>query len=181
MALKASIFKLNLDISDMDRHYYANHTLTVAQHPSENDLRMLVRILAFALNAHEDLAMTKGLSSQDEPDVWLKTLSDEIDIWIDLGQPDEKRIRQACGKAKQVRIYTYNDRQAGPWFKLMQSSFTRFKNLTVQQLPQAALEELVQQVDKNMDMQISIQDGEMYISLGNASVNIEPVDIYPAD
>ena len=108
MALKATIFKAELQIADMDRGYYQDHNLTIAQHPSENDLRMMIRLMTFILHAHEDLTFTKGLSTDDEPDVWQKSLSDEIEVWIDLGQPDEKRIRKACGRSKEVFIYTYS-------------------------------------------------------------------------
>ncbi|MCK5886056.1 MAG: YaeQ family protein, partial [Alcanivorax sp.] len=70
MALTATIYKAELTVSDMDRDYYATHNLTVALHPSETESRMMLRLLAFALNAHEDLAFTRGLSSTDEPDLW---------------------------------------------------------------------------------------------------------------
>lgn len=105
MALKATIFKAEISISDMDRHYYQEHPLTIAQHPSETNERMMVRLLAFALNADERLEFTKGLSADDEPELWNKNYSDEIELWIELGQPDEKRIRKACGRSRQVIIY----------------------------------------------------------------------------
>src|SRR5680860_958910 len=106
MALKATIFKATLNIADMDRHYYADHQLTLAQHPSENDERMMIRLLAFALNAREGLEFTKGLSTDDEPELWQKSLSDEIELWIELGLPDESRLRKACNRSKQVILYT---------------------------------------------------------------------------
>ncbi len=106
MALKATIFKAELHIADMDRHHYGDHALTIARHPSETDERMMMRIVAFALNAHEDLVFTKGLSTENEPDLWQKSLSDDIELWIDLGQPDDKRIRKACGRAQQVMMAT---------------------------------------------------------------------------
>ena len=93
MAIKATVYKADLQISDMDKHYYQNHTLTIAQNPSETPERMMIRLMVFALHAHEDLAFTRGLSSDEEPDIWLKLPTNEIDTWIDLGQPDEKRIR----------------------------------------------------------------------------------------
>jgi len=179
MALKASIFKVNLDISDMDRHYYQSHALTLARHPSETDLRMMVRVVAFALNAHEELAFTKGLSTQDEPDLWNKSLSDEIELWVDLGQPDEKRIRQACGKAKQVVIYGYQGRQAGPWFKQVEPSLNRFDNLRVIQFPSEQAESLAQMVSKNMSLQISIQDGEVFISNEDTQTTVTPEQLFP--
>ncbi len=179
MALTASIFKVQLHISDMDRHYYQSHTITLAQHPSENDLRMMVRLMAFVLNAHEELSFTKGLSTQDEPDVWHKTLSDEIELWIELGQLEEKRLRQACGKAKKVIIYTYNDKQAGPWLTQMQPHFTRQKSLEVFHINSEASEQLAKLVAKNMELQVSIQDGEVFVSSDQGDVTFTPEQRFP--
>lgn len=180
MALKATVCKCELNISDMDRHYYHAHSLTIARHPSETDLRMMTRILAFALNAHEDLQFTKGLSTQDEPDIWLKNLSDEVEIWIDLGQIDEKRLRQACGKAKQVVLFTYHDKQAAPWWQLMEKHFIRQKNLTVYHVDSVYGEALEKLASKSMDLQVSIQDGEIYISSGDTNLQLNVKSIYPA-
>jgi len=102
MALNATIFKAVLQIADMDRNYYRDHALTIARHPSETDERMMVRLLAFVLHAHEALSFGKGLSADGEPDLWQKDLTGAIELWIDVGQPDEKSIRKACGRAKQV-------------------------------------------------------------------------------
>ena len=108
MAIKATICKANLQIADMDRGYYNDLTLTIAQHPSETDERMMVRLLAFALHASEGLKFTEGISAEDdEPDIWQKNMSGEIEIWIEVGLPDEKRIRKACNRAKQVYLYPY--------------------------------------------------------------------------
>lgn len=175
MALKATIFKADLNIADMDRNVYQDHALTIAQHPSENDLRMMVRIAAFALFAHEDLEFTKGLCVDDEPDIWQKNLSNEIELWIDLGQPDEKRIRKACGRARQVVIVTYQSRSATVWWEQVQNKLNRFENLTVINLPDEALEELAQLAQRTMRLQCTIQDGQMWISDGESSVQIEPM------
>ena len=113
---KATIFKAGLQIADLDRHYYGDHALTLARHPSETDERMMVRILAFALNADERLKFSKGLCVDDEPDLWRKDLTDDIELWIDLGQPDEKRIRKACARAERVTIYAYQPRAARIWW-----------------------------------------------------------------
>lgn len=176
MALKATIFKAELNISDMDRHYYASHTLTIARHPSETDQRMMVRLLAFALNAHENLSFTKGLSTQDEPDLWQKSLSDEIELWIDLGNPDEKRIRQACGKAKQVLIYNYGGNSSDVWWQQIESSLDRFRNLNVVNIHDEHLDALSAMADKSMNLTMSIQDGEVFISndTDNTQIRIAP-------
>lgn len=115
MALKSTIYKASLQIADMDRNYYHDHMLTIAKHPSETDERMMLRILVFALNAHDDLVFTKGLSTDNEPDLWQKKLNGDIERWIDLGQPDEKRIRKACGLSNQVLIYCYSGSSADIW------------------------------------------------------------------
>ncbi len=116
MALKATIFKADLQIADMDRRYYGDHTLTIARHPSETDERMMVRLLAFAMHADEALSFGRGLSTDDEPDLWRKDLTGTIEIWIDVGLPDEKRVRRACGRARQVFVYSYGGRGAELWW-----------------------------------------------------------------
>ena len=112
MATKATIYKALLNIANMDSHYYAEHNLTMAKHPSETDLRLMVRLITFILNADEDLAFTKGISHEDEPDLWKKSLGGDIELWIELGQPDEKCIKKACGRSDQVIIYTYQEGMA---------------------------------------------------------------------
>jgi len=165
MALKATIFKAELQIADMDRHYYGSHSLTIAQHPSETDERMMVRLLAFALYADERLAFTKGISTDDEPDLWLKSLSDEIELWIELGQPDEKRLRKAAGRARQVVIITYNSRSAAVWRGQMQEALAKLDNVTVRALSNETVEALGRLAQKTMNLQCTIQDGE--VSLGD--------------
>lgn len=173
MALKATICKAELQITDMDRDYYQAHSLTIAQHPSETDERMMLRVLAFALNASDTLSFTKGISTDDEPDIWQKSLSDEIELWIDLGQPDEKRVRKACGRARRVIIYTYKSRSANIWWNQAQSRLARFDNLAVVHLnvkEQAALEKMVA---RNMQFQCTIQDGTIWLSDETQNVEIE--------
>lgn len=173
MALKATIFKADLQIADMDRHYYNSHALTIAQHPSETDERMMVRVLAFAMYADERLAFTKGISTDEEPDLWLKSLSDEIELWIELGQPDEKRLRKAAGRAKQVVIITYNSRSAAVWRGQMQEALSKLSNVTVRALSNDTVEALAKLAQRSMSLQCTIQEGE--VSLGDDSqlVNVQ--------
>ena len=131
MAQNATIYKVELSVSDMDRHYYETHKLTVAKHPSETDERLMVRLLAFALNAHAQLELTKGLSTDDEPDIWQKSLSGELELWVALGLPSEKVMRQSCGKADKVIVYPYSGRTAEIWWDKIKNSTTRFENLQV--------------------------------------------------
>ncbi len=172
MAIKSTIFKAELSISDMDRHYYENHQLTIARHPSETDERMMLRIAIFALHANELLSFTKGLSTDDEPDLWQKSLSDEIELWIELGQPDEKRVRKACGRSQQVYVYCYSTKSAIVWWEQVKNKFSRFENLKVRHIPEEVVEHLGQLVEKAMQLQCSIQDGVMWIRSGEKSVEV---------
>jgi len=173
MALKSTIYKAELQIADMDRNYYQDHSLTLALHPSETKERMMVRLLSFALHAHEDLVFTKGLSSEDEPDLWQKSLSGEIDIWVDLGQPDEKRIRKACCRAKQVYLYTYQHRSATVWWNQVENNLTRFKNLNVVNISDNSVAILEKLAKRSMQLQVSIQDGLCWLANDAETVSIE--------
>ena len=159
MATKATIYKALLNIANMDSHYYVEHNLTMAKHPSETDLRLMVRLVAFILNADEGLEFTKGISQDDEPDLWQKSLGGDIELWIDLGQPDEKRIKKACGRSSQVNIYTYQEGMATAWWKSIETSLTRFSNLKVVYLEMDGdIEELAKRA---MNLQANISDGEL--------------------
>ncbi len=173
MALKATVFKAELTISDMDRHYYQEHQLTVAQHPSETDERMMVRLLAFALNASERLEFSKGLSADDEPELWHKNYSDEIELWIELGQPDEKRLRKACGRARQVILYCYGHRSAQVWWEQNRNLLKRFDNLKIVKLGEGVAESLTPMVERTMRLQCTIQDGGCWISNSKETVQVD--------
>lgn len=173
MAIKATIFKAELQIADMDRNYYQDHALTIARHPSEKDERMMARLFSFALHAHEDLEFTRGLSTEDEPDLWQKNLTNEIELWIDLGQPDEKRIRKACGRAKQVHVYTYNKRSATVWWEQISSKLERFNNLSVHNLADDPVKALAKLSQRNMQIQCTIQDGSYWLTDGVETIQME--------
>ena len=175
MAIKATIFKADLQIADMERNYYHDHSLTLARHPSETDERMMVRLLAFALRSHEHLSFGQGLSTDDEPDLWQKDLTGAIKLWIDVGLPDEKLIRRACGRADQVVVYTYGGRVAEMWFAQNSGQFERLKNLTVINLPQESTRALAKLAQRTMQLQCTIQDGQVWLSDGNDSVQVERV------
>jgi uncharacterized protein YaeQ len=173
MASNATIFKASLQISDLDRPYYQDHALTLARHPSETDERLMMRLLAFALHAHEALAFGRGLDNQDEPALWQKDLTGAIELWIEVGQPDEKALRQACGRAKQVFIYTYGGRGADQWWKHNQAPLERLKNLTVVNLPLDGSRALATLVQRSMQLQCTIQEGQIWMGDGTNTVNIE--------
>lgn len=173
MAQKATIYKVELSVSDMDRHYYETHKLTIAKHPSETDERLMVRVLAFALNAHEHLEMTKGLSSDDEPDIWQKSLSGELELWVALGLPSEKIVRQSSGKSKQVIVYSYGS-TSQMWWDKIKNSTTRFDNLKVVNLAEAETLELANLANRSMKVQVNIQEGDVMLSVDDNIVYVTP-------
>lgn len=160
MATKATIYKALLNIANMDENYYNEHNLTLALHPSETELRLLSRVVAFILNANDDLVFCKGIQEDDEPDLWQKELDGSIKLWIDLGQPDEKRIKKACGRSEKVIIYTYQENMAMPWFKQIENNITRFKNLSIIHL-NIQEEDVEDFVQRSMNLQCNISDGEL--------------------
>lgn len=174
MALKATIFKAELQISDLVRHYYAEHSLTLARHPSETDERLALRLLAFALCADPLLTFTRGLSTVEEPDLWRKSLSGEIEHWIELGQPDERRVRRACAQAQQVLILAYG-RGAEPWWDKICKDLSRFNNLSVRYLPLAVCQALSGLVQRNMAWQVLIDAEQVWISQGEQSLSLQPL------
>jgi uncharacterized protein YaeQ len=177
MALKATIHKAEIIISDMDRGYYHTHALTLAQHPSETLERLMLRIVVFALHASEQLGFTRGLSAVDEPELWQKSATGDIELWIDLGEPDERRLRQACGRARQVLLYTYG-RSSEIWWQGMQKKITRLKNLRILRIAPSTLIELSKLHDRNMQLQVTVQDNQLWLSSGDQCVLIEAEQLF---
>jgi uncharacterized protein YaeQ len=163
MALTSTIHKAELQISDMVRNYYQDHSLTIACHPSETLERMMVRLLAFALHAHEHLTFANKLITEDEPDLWHKDLTGAIDLWIEVGQPTDKRIRKACGRAKQVYLYCYSGASADVWWQQVKSGVERTRNLTVVKLAPAQTQALAKLAQRNMHLQCTIQEGQVWM------------------
>ncbi|MEE2025478.1 MULTISPECIES: YaeQ family protein [Alkalimonas] len=178
MALKSTIYKVTLNIADMDRGYYGDHQLTLAQHPSETDLRLMVRILAFALNASDSLTFTKGLSSEDdEPELWDRSLSGDVNVWVEFGQPDEKWLRKACGRAKQVHLYCYGGRSTDVWWQQQQTVLQRYQNLSVWQLPEDALQQCLPLVQRHMTLQCTITEAQIWLSDASHNVHLIPLPL----
>jgi len=174
MAAKSTIYKVKLNIADMDREYYADHSLTLACHPSETEERLIVRIVAFALFASEDMQFTRGLSSDDEPDIWRRDLTGDVLHWIELGMPDESRIRKGCNRSKQVTVVTYGDRAPPIWWEKIHNNLTRFDNLSVLHLSSETTDALTTLINRGMDLQVSIQDGIAWVSNGGTQIEVRP-------
>lgn len=160
MALKSTVVRAELQVSDMDRHHYAAWPLTLAQHPSETDERLMVRLLAFALYADERLEFGRGLSTDEDPDLWQRDYGGDIERWIEVGQPDESRIRKACGRSRQVVVLNYGGRAADLWWDRNAQALARHDNLTVLDLPVAQVEALTTLHGRGMRLTVMIQDGE---------------------
>lgn len=171
MALPSTVFKAQLQVADMDRHYYADHTLTIARHPSETDERMMVRVLAFALHASDALAFGRGLSAEDEPDLVEADLTGAIHSWIDVGLPDEKAVRKASGRAQKVFVYAYG-RAADVWWDQNRKGFLRLDALTVVRLAPDSTQALAGMAQRTMQLQCNIQDGDVWFGDGRENIDI---------
>lgn len=172
MALKATIFKADVSISDMDRNYYQDHHLTIARHPSENDQRMMLRLVAFILNAHEHLQFTKGLCDVEEPDLWQKSFADEIELWVELGQPSEQRIKKGCNQSQEMLIYSYQDNSFDEWWKKEQHKLRQKGNLSIWTLPSELAEQLADVTERNMQVQATVQDGQLWLTINDHQIEV---------
>ncbi len=181
MALKSTIFKASLAIADIDHAYYADHALMLARHPSETDERMMVRLAALALNAYKiqslcqgdaTLSFGAGLSNPEDPDVWLRDFTGRTRLWIEVGQPEEKPIAKACGKADEVHVYCFHH-AAEVWWKSMENKLARLQNLSVFRIPSTASQGLCTLAQRSMQLQATIQEGALMLSDGASTVELE--------
>jgi uncharacterized protein YaeQ len=185
MALKSTIYKAQLQIADMDRQLYADHTLTLALHPSETEERLLVRLLAFALQVPHDtdrgtLVFARGLSDGDEPDLWQHDLTGDLLHWIEVGQPDERRLSKACARAERVTLYCFGS-AADIWWAGIRSKLTRLPKLQVWQLPSAQAQALAQMAARSMQWQLTVQDGHVWVNSEGKTVELLPMCLMGAD
>ncbi len=173
MAIGSTVCKAVLQVSDMDRNRYGDHSLTLARHPSETEERMMVRLLAFALNASDALSFGRGLSTDDEPDLWEKDLTGGIALWIDVGLPDEKLVRKACNRSERVVVYAYGGRAAQIWWSQAQPTLERLANLSVYDLPSDFTRKLSEMAGRSMQLQCLIQEGSIWFSNEEGSLSLE--------
>lgn len=174
MSPKSTVVKVELQVSDMDRHYYAQHNLTLAQHPSETDARLMVRLLAFALYADERLEFGRGLSDDSEPDLWQRDYVGDIQRWIELGQPDESRIRKASARAGQVVVVNYGGQASEVWWNKNAAALARFANLTVIDIDPKAIDGIVGHLQRGMRLTAMIQDTELQLMSDSLNIALTP-------
>ncbi len=176
MALKPTIYKLKISISDLDRDYYDSINLTVALHPSENVERMMARILAYCLNVQENIAFTKGLSEVNDPDIWVRTLDDQISLWIDMGEPATDRIKKASRLASEVRVYSFNSK-SDTWWAQNKSKIQAFKNVKLYQMLWPQIQELASCAARNMDWALSISGDTVYVTTESETCELQILEL----
>ena len=174
MALKATIFKVVVNVADTDRGVYLDETLTLARHPSETDERLMVRLLAWGLNAAPDLEFTKGLCADDEPDLWRKELHGDIAHWIEVGLPDERRLKRACNRAARVTLYAYGARAAQVWWQQNQAQLSKLDNLAIYFVDDELAQALAERAERSMSWQLTLSDGMVWLSSGDFSMSWQP-------
>jgi len=179
MAIKATIYKANLQIADMDRGVYGDHALTLALQPSETEERLMMRLLAFVLQApatDQDGALlaARGLAESDEPDLWLHDLTGQLMHWVEVGLPDDRRLSKACGRARRVTLYTYAS-STPVWWAAIQGKLSRLNNLAVWQLPADQSQALAGMAQRSMQLQFTVQDGQLWVGDGRQSIELQPV------
>ncbi len=185
MALKATIHKVQIHVADMDRHVYADPAVTIARHPSETDERMMIRILALALGWPADtnqgtLELAKDIWEPDEPALWHKNYTGDILHWVEVGQPDDKRLMKACGRAERVTVWAFQS-STPVWWTGIENKLTRASKLTVWQVPTEQSQALAALAQRGMVLQVSVQDGSVWVSEGDQSVEVTPVKLVGPD
>ena len=183
MAIKATIFKASVQIADMDRNVYLDPAVTIARHPSETDERMMIRLLALLLNLpadthHGALELAKDLWEADEPALWHKDLTGQLKHWIEVGQPDDKRLMKASGRADRVSVYSFSA-STPIWWSAVATKITRASNIAVWQIDAAQSQALAALAQRGMQLQISVQDGSAWVGDGEHSVEITPQRLNP--
>ena len=180
MAIKSTVFKVDLQLADLDRGHFSDYALTIARHPSETDERMMVRILAFALNADERLQFGRGISTDDEPALWLKDDTGRILKWIEVGLPDERLLRRAAGRADEVILLTYGGRTVDIWWQKESATLSKLNNLTVLSLAVEDSRALAALAERNMTLTCTVQDGQIWFSAGDITLGITLRQFFPA-
>ncbi|WP_394175359.1 YaeQ family protein [Thalassotalea litorea] len=174
MAQKSTIYKASMQVTDLNRDLYPSFQLTIARHPSETERRFMLRLLAFAHQYHEQLELCKGISSDDEPDIWIKNLHEDIELWVELGQLDEKRLKKASNRAQQVAVYCYGS-ASDIWWQKIQHKASQFSNLTVWQVNEEQSNALTPLLQRTMELQFTIDGSQIWVSDENAAIEVDIV------
>jgi len=176
MAIKPTIYKLRISLSDMNRDHYDSESLTIALHPSETVERMMARIIAFCLNVQENLSFTKGLSSVEEPDLWVKTLDDQVKLWIDVGEPAPDRIKKSSRQAPEVAVYSFNSKSE-TWWEQTKNKVHQFENVKYYQLDWKNIQTLATFAERTMDWSVTISGDTVYVAAEGQECEVRVVEL----
>jgi uncharacterized protein YaeQ len=179
MALNATMYRFGIQISDLDRGYYDQVSLHVAQHPSETLERVTVRLFAWCLHADPQLAFSRGLSTEDEPDLWQHNYSGEIELWIEVGLPDIKRLRKAAGRAKAVVVYAYGGQAMQHWLQHNHRDLLKIDNIEIRHLDQNVVDAFANTIQRTMEISCMIQDSVMILNIGDQMYELAVQRLYP--
>ncbi|MDD5295991.1 MAG: YaeQ family protein [Rhodocyclaceae bacterium] len=173
MAIKSTVFKAELQVSDLDRSHYGSYALTLARHPSETDERLMVRLLAFARHADEALSFGGGVSNDEEPALWRKDLTGAVELWVEVGTPDERRLKKACGRSPEVVLYVYG-RSSDVWWREQGPALSKLANLSVYLISNESSQALAALARRNMSLTATLQEGQIWLSSDEANICVEP-------
>ena len=182
MALKPTIYKFKIALSDLNHDHYSSLNRTVALHPSETLERMMARVLAFCLHAHSDteqlMTFTKGLSSIDEPDIWLRSLDDQLQLWVDVGEPSFERMKKACRQSKHTVVYSFNAKSA-VWWK---QSMVQLQSLPlyVIQFQYAEMQKMAALAERTMDWAITLSGESAFVATSSTQVELSWQSLHSA-
>lgn len=175
MALGATVYKAQLSISDLDRNWYGQPTLTLARHPSETETRLMLRVLAWCMRAGEHLEFGRGLSAEGEPALWELDDTGAVVDWVELGAPDLRTVRKAAGKSDHVLVLAYDEARTTPWWESLKGDFSKIGKLAVVLIRDEEAEALGAMAARNMKLAVTIQDAVVWVSDDSASLQINPV------
>jgi uncharacterized protein YaeQ len=179
MALGATIHRVELELADIDRGVYGSHALTLARHPSETTERLMLRLLAWAMHADERLAFGRGISSEEDPDLWLRADDGTIPLWMEVGLPEERRLRKAASRAESVKVIAYGGRGVGVWRERLADAFARIAALQVTEITAEESRGLEALCSRNMKLHCTIQDGQIVIGDDTRSLIVTPRQLWP--
>jgi len=185
MALKSTVYKATLQVADMDRAHYRDHALTLALHPSETEERLMIRLLAFALEAAADdargtLQFARGLSDADEPDLWQRDLTGQLVHWVEVGQPDARRLVRAAARAERVSLYTYAA-SVPVWWGGVERDLARLSNLRVWQIDADESRALAELAQRSMQVDVTVQDGIVWLDEGLRHLELHPHRLFGSE
>ena len=169
MALTATIFTFEIDLSDVDRNVYESLTLKVAQHPSETEEYLLARVLAYCLEYREGIAFSKGLAEPDEPPVVVRDLTGALRVWVEIGNPDAARLHKASKASPRVVVYTHKDPEQLKR-SLAGERIHKIESIDIYAIDRELLAELAQRLERRMKLGVMRTDGELYVTAGTDSI-----------